>query len=180
MSLPVRPPTLFAASVAALPTLLAAALAEEETRDRPSDALEDALDDASAAFSLAAPAASDVDEALRRPARRTAKVECRSTWREAARDIVTGSGRGLAMGWMRVGVLGLEVGSFGPNLTFFRHGEHAHGPHREMQDGTRDVSLISARTRLLHSNLIFVWTEKRAFKWYKRLCLIMSRSLAQP
>jgi len=149
MALPVRPPTLFAALVAALPTLLAAALAEEVTRVRPSDALDensdalddacdiasdalddafedasdafedasdafdDALVDASAAFSFTAPVASEVVDALRRPARRTAKVECRSTWRDAARDIVTGSGGELAMGWMRVGVLGLEVGSFG-------------------------------------------------------------------
>jgi hypothetical protein len=119
MRLPVRPPTLFAASVAALPTLLAAELADEETRDRPSDALDETLDEASAAFSFAAPAASDVVEALRRPARRTAKVERRSTWREAARDIVTGSGRELAMGWMRVGVLGLEVGSFGCQISHF-------------------------------------------------------------
>lgn len=115
MSLPVRPPTLFAALVAALPTLLAAALAEEVTRLRPSDA----FDDASAAFSFAAPAASDVVDALRMPARRTAKVECRSTWRDAARDIVTGSGRELAMGWMSVGVLGLEVGSFGCQISHF-------------------------------------------------------------
>lgn len=92
--------------MAALPTLLAAALADEVTRVRPSDALvensdalDDALDETSEAFSLAAPAASDVDEALRMPARRTAKVERRSTWREAARDIVRGSGRGLAMRW---------------------------------------------------------------------------------
>jgi hypothetical protein len=64
--------------------------ADEVTRVRPSEA----LDWAWAAFSFAAPAASDVDEALRIPARRTAKVECRSTARDAARDMATGGDDG--------------------------------------------------------------------------------------
>jgi ABC-type transporter Mla subunit MlaD len=65
-------------------TLAAAELAELVTLERPSDA----LDDAWAALSFTAPAASDVVDALRRPARRTANVDCRSTARDAARDIV--------------------------------------------------------------------------------------------
>jgi hypothetical protein len=74
------------------PALESAEPAEELTLDRPSDA----LDWAWAVFSFAAPAASDVDEALRVPARRTANVERRNTARDAATDIVTGdvSGRG--------------------------------------------------------------------------------------
>jgi hypothetical protein len=70
----------------------AAELAELVTLLSPSDA----LDEASDAFSFTAPAASDVLEALRRPARRTANVDCRSTARDAARDIVR-AGRGVEM-----------------------------------------------------------------------------------
>jgi hypothetical protein len=62
----------------------AAELAELWTLESPSDA----LDEAWAALSFTAPAASDVVEALRRPARRTANVDCRNTARDAARDIV--------------------------------------------------------------------------------------------
>lgn len=70
----------------------AAELAELETLVRPSDA----LDEACAAFSFTAPAASDVVEALRMPARRTANVDCRNTARDAARDIVK-SAEGVEM-----------------------------------------------------------------------------------
>jgi hypothetical protein len=91
---------------AASPTLDAAELAELETLVSPSDA----LDDACAALSFTAPAASDVVEALRTPARRTANVDCRSTARDAANDIVKsvtgvemarGDGVGVVMssGW---------------------------------------------------------------------------------
>jgi hypothetical protein len=55
---------------------------------RPSDA----LDEACAALSFTAPAASEVVEALRMPARRTANVDCRNTARDAARDIVESVG----------------------------------------------------------------------------------------
>jgi hypothetical protein len=86
---------LFAVSVAADPILDTVAEALEETLERPSDA----LDWTSDAFSFAA---SVVDEALRTPARRTAKRDCRSTTRDAAADIVTvwrrRVGDGLAMG----------------------------------------------------------------------------------
>jgi hypothetical protein len=80
---PVVPPTLFAVSVTVDPAFDAAALALDDTLERPSDA----LDAASDAFSFAA---SVVDEALRMPARRTANCDCRSTTRDAAADIVTG------------------------------------------------------------------------------------------
>jgi hypothetical protein len=71
-------------SLAAALAFEAAALAELVTLVRPSDALDCACD----AFSFTAPAASDVVEALRSPARRTVNVDCRSTARDAARDIV--------------------------------------------------------------------------------------------
>jgi hypothetical protein len=73
-----------AASLAAFPTLETAEPAELVTLVRPSDA----LDWACCAVSFTAPAASDVLEALRTPARRTANVDCRSTARDAARDMV--------------------------------------------------------------------------------------------
>src|SRR5690348_6114676 len=85
ISRPVRPPTFPSAP----PALESAFPADEVTLLRPSDA----LDWSSLAFCLAASAASEVDEALRMPARRTANVECRSTARDAARDIMR-DGRG--------------------------------------------------------------------------------------
>lgn len=72
------------ALLAADPTLAAAELAELVTLERPSDA----FDEAWAAVSFTAPAASAVVEALRRPARRTASWECRTTARDAARDML--------------------------------------------------------------------------------------------
>lgn len=100
---PVRPPTfprasadLPRASLVTEPAFESAEPAEEVTRDRPSDA----LDWKSAAFSFAAAVASEVDEALRMPARRAANVECRSTARDAARDMVTRKEKGAAMGSM--------------------------------------------------------------------------------
>ena len=91
------------------PALESADPAEELTLDRPSDA----LDWAWAVFSFAAPAASDVDEALRMPARRTANVERRNTARDAAKDIVTGDGQGdVVDGELK---LGLGGWSFGKN-----------------------------------------------------------------
>jgi hypothetical protein len=85
---PVRPPAFaseFIVPVAIEPTLSIAFPADDWTLVRPSDA----LDCAWAAFSFAAPVASEVDEALRVPARRTANVERRSTTRDAGRDIVS-------------------------------------------------------------------------------------------
>jgi hypothetical protein len=78
------PPACALVALAASPTLDAAELAELLTLVRPSDA----LDEACAALSFTAAVASDVVEALRRPARRTANVDCRNTARDAARDIV--------------------------------------------------------------------------------------------
>jgi hypothetical protein len=78
------PPAFAVVALAASLAFDAAEPAELETLVRPSDA----LDEACAALSFTAPAASDVVEALRRPARRTANVDCRSTARDAARDIV--------------------------------------------------------------------------------------------
>jgi hypothetical protein len=85
---PIRPVVAFVASLTEEPTFDAAELAELVTLLRPSDA----FDEASAALSLTAPAASDVFEALRMPARRTANVLCRSAARDAARDIVAAIG----------------------------------------------------------------------------------------
>jgi hypothetical protein len=78
------PPAFAVVVLAASPAFDTAELAELETLVRPSDA----LDVACAALSFTAPAASDVVEALRMPARRTANVDCRNTARDAARDIV--------------------------------------------------------------------------------------------
>ena len=64
--------------------LEAAELAELVTLVRPSDAFDCALD----AVSFAALVASAVVEALRMPARRTAKVDCRKTARDVARDML--------------------------------------------------------------------------------------------
>ena len=86
-----------AALLAALPTELAAESAELLTLVRPSDALDCALDAASPAFSFAAPAASDVVEALRMPARRTASRDWRTSARDTAKDIVMVRRRGWAM-----------------------------------------------------------------------------------
>jgi hypothetical protein len=66
------------------PALEAAELAELETLLRPSDA----FDEACWAVFFTVLAASDVVEALRMPARRTAKVDCRNTARDAERDIL--------------------------------------------------------------------------------------------
>ena len=66
------------------PTFDAAELAELVTLERPSDAFDDAWE----AVLFTVPAASEVDEALRMPARRTVKVDCRKTARDAARDMV--------------------------------------------------------------------------------------------
>jgi hypothetical protein len=62
----------------------AAELAELVTLVRPSDAFDEAFD----AVSFTVLVASAVVEALRMPARRTANVDCRSTARDAARDIL--------------------------------------------------------------------------------------------
>lgn len=86
MSPPVRPPTFPRAPAAADPAFEIVAPADEVTRDRPSCA----FFENSAVLSLAALAASEVDEALRTPARRTVNVERRSTARDAARDITAG------------------------------------------------------------------------------------------
>lgn len=92
-----------AVSVTAEPTFNAAAPALEVTLERPSDA----LDEASDAFSFAA---SVVDEALRTPARRTVNLDCRSTARDAAADIVTGYEGELAMGEMGLAAWSWGVG----------------------------------------------------------------------
>lgn len=92
-----RPPTFPRAPRAAPaeePTFVMAEPAEDVTRDNPSIA----LDWTSAAFSFAAAAASDVEEALRMPARRIADVDWRSTTREAAKDILSKEKRSTAMG----------------------------------------------------------------------------------
>ncbi|KAJ8111194.1 hypothetical protein OPT61_g6158 [Boeremia exigua] len=73
-------------------------LSELLTLVRPSDALDWTLEATSPAFSLAAPAASDVVEALRRPARRMANRDWRTSARDAAKDIVMVRRRGWAMG----------------------------------------------------------------------------------
>jgi hypothetical protein len=75
---------LLAALLTVPAALEAAELAELVTLVRPSDALEEA----SAAFSFAAPATSDVVEALRMPARRMANRDWRTTARDTAKDIV--------------------------------------------------------------------------------------------
>jgi hypothetical protein len=108
-SLPVRPPALanvFRMPEAAEPAFEIADPAEEVTRVSPSDALDWAWE----TFSFAAPAASEVEEALRMPARRTAKVECRSRARDAARDIATGGEDGKTR-WGRWGRR-LELGGW--------------------------------------------------------------------
>lgn len=92
--------------MAASPTFEAAELAELLTLVSPSDA----LDDAWAAFSFTAPPASDVVEALRSPERRTAKVDCRSTARDAARDIVR-SVEGVEMAMARGDGVGVVMAS---------------------------------------------------------------------
>lgn len=101
---PVRPWTLLAALLTVPAALLAALLTELAalsavllTLVRPSDALDWTLDEASAAFSFAAPAASDVFEALRTPARRMANRDWRTTARDTAKDIVMVRRRGWAM-----------------------------------------------------------------------------------
>jgi hypothetical protein len=103
--LPVLPWTLLAALLtlpaaldAALLTELAAESAELLTLVRPSEALDETLEEASAAFSFAAPAASDVFEALRMPARRMANRDWRTTARDTAKDIVMVRRRGWTMG----------------------------------------------------------------------------------
>lgn len=104
-----RPPTLPRvpkAPTADEPTLVMTVPADEVTRDSPSIA----LDCASAAFFFAAAAASDVEEALRTPARRTADVDCRSITRDAAKDILSKKERAMAMGWLMMAqVVGCEV-----------------------------------------------------------------------
>lgn len=87
-TVPISPPACALVAPAASLTLAAAELAELWTLERPSEA----LDDACAAFSFTTPVASAVVEALRMPARRTANVDCRSTARDAARDIVKSAG----------------------------------------------------------------------------------------
>jgi len=112
--------TVLAALLAALLTELAADSAELLTLVRPSDALDWTLEAASPAFSFAAPAASEVVEALRRPARRTANRDWRTSARDTAKDIVMVRRRGWAMevvwteGYHRVGSRELE--RFFPNL----------------------------------------------------------------
>lgn len=99
INLPVLPPMLPSAP----PTLERADPADEVTLLKPCEA----FDCASEAFSLAALATSDgFVEALRTPARRTANLECRSTARDAARDIVTEEegGRGVEVDVVRLGV----------------------------------------------------------------------------
>jgi hypothetical protein len=106
--------TVLAALLAALLTELAADSAELLTLVRPSDALDWTLEAASPAFSFAAPAASEVVEALRRPARRTANRDWRTSARDTAKDIVMVRRRGWAMevvwteGYHRVGSRELE------------------------------------------------------------------------
>jgi hypothetical protein len=75
------PPTIFPAASPALPT---ADPADDVTRDRPSCA----LDAVAAVFSFAALATSDVEDALRKGARRRSNCCCRITARERQRDIV--------------------------------------------------------------------------------------------
>jgi hypothetical protein len=102
----VRPPTLPRAPAADEPTLVMAEPAEDVTRDSPSIA----LDCASAAFCFAAAVASDVEEALRTLARRTADVDCRSITRDAAKDILSEKERTMAMEWLMVALgVGCEV-----------------------------------------------------------------------
>lgn len=103
-SLPTRPCAWLAALLTVLAALLAAVLAELAadsaellTLVRPSDALDWTLEAASPAFSFAAPAASDVVEALRMPARRTANRDWRTSARDAAKDMVMVRRRGWAM-----------------------------------------------------------------------------------
>jgi len=66
------------------PSLLTMPPALEDTLVRPSDALDVACE----VFGLTEPVASGMVDALRRPARRAANGECRSTARDAAKDIV--------------------------------------------------------------------------------------------
>jgi len=92
--LPTRPVVALAALFADAATLAAAELAELVTLESPSDA----FDATWAALSLTAPAVSDVVEALRMAARRTEKVDCRRTARDAARDMADAN-RGGRMGF---------------------------------------------------------------------------------
>lgn len=99
---PILPVVALAASLAAELTLEAADEAELVTLVRPSDA----LDEASAAFSFTAPAASEVVEALRSPARRAATLDCRATARDTAKDILRRDRMNWRWGgWRRVVVV---------------------------------------------------------------------------
>jgi hypothetical protein len=90
MILPVLPPILFNAFPARLAAPLMAGPAELVTRERPSDAWLTALEPVCCAFEAALDAASVVEEAFRRLARRRRNCDCRRVARERARGMVGG------------------------------------------------------------------------------------------
>ena len=146
-----------AALVTAEPVFDAAELAELVTLVRPSDA----LDEASAAFSFTAPAASDVVEALRMPARRTVKVDCRSTARDAAKDIV----RAMGEGWRRCRAGRAELG---PGLSEKSSPPLPRARALELSGSTRPststphIRLVATRTEMIDC---IMWLSQR----YRRL-----------
>jgi hypothetical protein len=150
------PVALLLAWPAALLAWLAAELAELWTLDRPSDA----LDDTSAAFSLAAPAACDVVEALRRPARRTANCDWRTTARDATKDMVMERRRGWAVdgGWLAArGAVVREVGWSLRHGPFFPDGLGEHGQRQQHHRSFIHHQSLTVGHSRIGFNLLRIW-----------------------